>query len=692
MGMEELKGKIEKVGKVTLDLTEYPGEDLYCDGAIEDELLEIARDRAPVEFPSIIEEKKNWPVLYHLSTVRENIVRWIPFKKTDKVLEVGAGCGAITGALCELAGEVVSCDLSKKRSMINAYRHAECENLNIHVGNFTDVEKNLDDDFDYICLIGVFEYGSSYINSETPYEDFLNLLKRHLKPGGRIIIAIENRLGLKYFAGCKEDHLGTWFSSLTGYSGEDGVQTFSRPRLIKIFDKCGMDDYHFYYPYPDYKLMHTLYSDERLPHIGELYDNERNFDRDRMELFNEKKAFDELIRDGLFKEFSNSFLVVLGPSLPIEYARFSNDRAPEYQIETVVEKSLGQRVVKKMALHPEGYEHIRKMKDSCEALKKRYEGSGLTINECHLEETNNVPVAVFDFEEGVTLTELLDRRIKQNDEEGFAALFDKYVELTGYNETEPVSDQDLCFSNILVRKDSFVLIDYEWTIAKAVPVRETAFRAVYCYLLEEPERNKLNLDLIFDRLGISDEEAGYLREDEHKFQKFVTGRHLALGEMRNAIGNAVYDPVKLLETLSDHRDAYRFQVYEENSAGTFDEEHSYFIDGAYLSDDRAEVSIAFSGDANSIRIDPLMESCMVIIKECLVNGREFNIAGRKSLLVNGRRVSDDSFVFETNDPNMVFVMDGVSKTGTNSLDLKLEIIRLPGEAAQRIEKNIKHVF
>ena len=35
--------KQEKVGKVNLDLTHYPGEDFYCDGLVEDEILEIVK-------------------------------------------------------------------------------------------------------------------------------------------------------------------------------------------------------------------------------------------------------------------------------------------------------------------------------------------------------------------------------------------------------------------------------------------------------------------------------------------------------------------------------------------------------------------------------------------------------------------------------------------------------------------------
>ena len=38
--------KIEKIGKVTLDYEYYPGEDYYCDGLVEDELLAALRKTA----------------------------------------------------------------------------------------------------------------------------------------------------------------------------------------------------------------------------------------------------------------------------------------------------------------------------------------------------------------------------------------------------------------------------------------------------------------------------------------------------------------------------------------------------------------------------------------------------------------------------------------------------------------------
>ena len=102
-----------KIGNVTLNFKHYSGVDLYSDGAVENDLLEIVKNHKKEEFQEIIEKKASWPILYHLSEQRANIVEWIPMDPNAKVLEVGSGCGAITGMLSKKAASVVSCDLSR---------------------------------------------------------------------------------------------------------------------------------------------------------------------------------------------------------------------------------------------------------------------------------------------------------------------------------------------------------------------------------------------------------------------------------------------------------------------------------------------------------------------------------------------------------------------------------------------------
>lgn len=300
-----------KIGGVTIKEDFYSGTDLYSDGDIEDELLEIAKDYPEEDLNQVIKNRKSWPILYHFSDIRKNIISWLPIQKSDNILEVGSGCGAVTGGLAEKAGKVTCIELSKKRSMINAYRNQNFDNIEILLGNFQDIEPELQMKYNYITLIGVLEYAALYIRDENPFEEMLRRIERHLTSNGKIIIAIENRLGLKYWAGCAEDHNGLYFEGLEGYTQTDGAKTFSKKELKNIIDSAGQFDVSFYYPYPDYKFPMQIYSDDYLPRRGELANNICNMDRKRLCLFDETKVYDTLLESGMFAEFSNSFLVVL---------------------------------------------------------------------------------------------------------------------------------------------------------------------------------------------------------------------------------------------------------------------------------------------------------------------------------------------------------------------------------------------
>ena len=81
---------MEKIGQVLLDDTLYPGKDLYTDGAIEDEMLEIARNYREEEWNQVIAERASWPILYHFSHIRENIGFRLPGRKMFSRLDQDA--------------------------------------------------------------------------------------------------------------------------------------------------------------------------------------------------------------------------------------------------------------------------------------------------------------------------------------------------------------------------------------------------------------------------------------------------------------------------------------------------------------------------------------------------------------------------------------------------------------------------
>lgn len=705
--------KIEEIGKIKLDLTHYPGEDLYCDGDVEDELLDIAKNYSSVEYPRIIEERKSWEILYHLSCQRENIVEWLPIHSSMKVLEVGSGCGAITGALSRRAGEVTCVELSRKRSMINAYRHMEAENVTIHVGNFQDVEPDLPKDYDYICLIGVFEYAQAYIGSKTPYEDFLRIIKKHLKSGGHIAIAIENKFGLKYWAGCREDHLGSYFSGIEDYPEGGVVRTFTREGLLSIAKRCGFKETQMYYPYPDYKFMTTLYSDKRLPKRGELSNNTRNFDRDRIQLFDEKRVFDTILKEGQFPLFSNSYMLLLGPSLPEEYVKYSNDRKEEFQIKTLQKGTGSGKILEKHPLCKEAQNHIEATARAYEKLAERYEGSRIAVNESRLDKTaDGIPYITIKYLEGRTLEEILDERLLENDLDGFHRLFDEYLKRVSWGEEKAVADYDLIFANILISQggndcnektgksenlniDSYLseekwgLIDCEWTFDKAVDTDQIAFRAIYCYLLEDEKRNALNPDLIFDKLGIGPAEAEQYRREEMKFQKYVTGKRLSMAEIREAIGQPVYTLTDFCEGLRNKAADDRIQIYEDTGRG-FLEEQSFFPeeDGEQIrrgDDGQVELSVRIPGGRSAVRIDPGSHACIIHVKRISWNGEGISLKG-KQLQMNGFRIGEEMYAFPTEDPNITLSLWGLPAGEENHLEAVMEITRMSLESVKHLQK------
>ena len=300
-----------EVGKVKIDNSLYAGKDIYTDGSIEELMLEIAKTIPYEEMNAEIEKHREWSILYHFSHLRENIILSVPITKEDKILEIGSGCGAITGGLAKRGGSVHAIELSMKRSMINAYRNKDKENLKISVGNFEDIEKTLTEKYDWITLIGVFEYGEGFISTDTPYVDWLKMCKKHLSENGRIVIAIENKYGLKYFSGWKEDHTSRYFEGIEGYRNSSNVRTFGKDELTRIIHEAGLEKATYYYPYPDYKFPLKLFSDDYLPNSMELGVNDLNFDHERIQLFDETLVLQEMINDHLFPLFSNSFLVII---------------------------------------------------------------------------------------------------------------------------------------------------------------------------------------------------------------------------------------------------------------------------------------------------------------------------------------------------------------------------------------------
>lgn len=292
--------------KVNYDF--YTGKDEYCDGEIEKDIISYLKKYGENRYKDIFENNISWPVFYHITPIRKNILNWYPFKENSDVLEVGAGMGAITGILCDKAKSVTAVELSKQRASAIEERCKNRDNLEIIVGNFNDIK--FEKKFDYITLIGVLEYASLYTNTENPYTDFLKYIKSLLKDDGKLLIAIENQFGMKYFSGAAEDHTGKKYDGIVGYENKKGIRTFGKIEFKEILKQSGFEYTKFYYPMPDYKLPNIIYSDDYLPN-EESINNYIPYlsDENAKVTFDEKEAYKDIIKNNKFDFFANSFFV-----------------------------------------------------------------------------------------------------------------------------------------------------------------------------------------------------------------------------------------------------------------------------------------------------------------------------------------------------------------------------------------------
>ncbi|MBD5459478.1 MAG: hypothetical protein HDR26_00820, partial [Lachnospiraceae bacterium] len=319
-----------------------------------------------------------------------------------------------------------------------------------------------------------------------------------------------------------------------------------------------------------------------------------------------------------------------------------------------------------------------------EMLCRRYEGGNLHINRCRLHEKEEELWACFEFVPGETLSELMDKCLEKDDLDGFHALFREYVERIGYHQGYPVSDFDMVFSNIIVDGDKWTVIDYEWTFGKEMEIRELAFRAVLCYLLENEKRGRLKLERITEELGISEEEERLYREREREFQKFVTGEHKVMTDICELMRHRAVKPAVF---ISD-----RVQVYEDRGEG-FSEEHSYLAMELYPGEQEVKLDFEVKGDVQVFRLDPSMDPCIVRIDELVFNGKEIPLGNKKIVYTNGRMLkSSPSFLFAAADPNICIRVADLDMGEENKLTIRMRIIRLPQDIAEDMAGAVKKFF
>ncbi|WP_127806314.1 glycoside hydrolase family 99-like domain-containing protein [Hydrogenophaga sp. NH-16] len=255
----------------------------------------------------------DWPTTYHLSSTRANILRpFTPWLKGTQVLEIGAGCGAITRFLGESGAKVLALEGSLRRAEIARMRTSDLDNVTVLAESFSHFQTSAL--FDCITLIGVLEYANLFVEGDNPTRIMLQKAASLLAPGGVLIVAIENQLGLKYFAGAPEDHVWKTLYGVEGRYQQNEPKTFGARELAKLLRDSGLEQVQRLAPFPDYKLPYAIITEAGARHpdfdAGALAAQHTRKDQQLpSELaFAPERVWPELGKNGLLMDLSNSFL------------------------------------------------------------------------------------------------------------------------------------------------------------------------------------------------------------------------------------------------------------------------------------------------------------------------------------------------------------------------------------------------
>lgn len=527
------------------------GKDVYSDGDIEDVIIRLIAENEPEDYAKAVYENCSWPVYYHFAPIRRNILEWYPFEKDCSVLEIGCGMGALTGMLCDRCGTVTAVELSKRRATAALLRCREKENLEIIVGNLNDIV--FDKKFDYITLIGVLEYQGTYTDSENPYLDFLNKIKTLLKPDGRLLIAIENKCGLKYWCGATEDHTGVPFDGLNQYNITDRkVRTFSKSELEGLVGESGFRNQFFYYPMPDYKLPEVIYSEKRPMEKGDIKDIEPYYLHKETVVIDEPGAYRDMVENGAFEFMANSFLVECSDASDlgrVTYAKMSFMRHEGYRIVTRI---TNHKKVEKLPVNPvKGREHMEQI------LRYRMlmESAGLNVLSCESREGE----LVFPYVDEELLENRLIRAYERKDRQEVFRILDAVYEdilrssghrspdeniMFGLKIAKPESGRDygpilaigyldMIPRNAFYKDEGLLWFDQEWAL-ECVPARFVFWRGIQLlYADYKWLEERISVGEVRERYGLKEEWEEY-------YELEILFHSTTLDVFERAVHNAIH--------------------------------------------------------------------------------------------------------------------------------------------------------
>ncbi|KAA0233609.1 MAG: hypothetical protein JJLCMIEE_03484 [Acidimicrobiales bacterium] len=325
------------------------------------EIVAAAADRSSTS-RLLAEQIDDWPTRQALSPLRSNLLRPLVVGPGDRVLEVGAGTGALTRYLAETGADVVAVEAGLDRARVAAVRCEGFGNVEILAGPLASYEP--DAPFDLVVLAGAREAAGESGGVPALVEAALAALA----PDGVVVLALENQLGLRCLLGYAEDFQGEPWVGIEAFQIQRAVRTYSRGALGRLLAESGLTGQRWLYPFPDHRFPTVVVSDttydesDVVSFVDQMVREPCGGHEQASALIADARGVHRVLLDaGLGRDIANSFLV-LGARDPealdrrldpqVLAWRYGSQRARVWQHTTVVRNDGDVRVVERTRAHP----------------------------------------------------------------------------------------------------------------------------------------------------------------------------------------------------------------------------------------------------------------------------------------------------------------------------------------------------
>lgn len=307
------------------------------------------------------------------SELRENVINWYDFKNNSKILKIGFDNPKIVEYFLDNSFSVVlvESDIERVEEAKNIFNdRSNLKIVNSSLEKIFEINDICNKKFDYILLVDVMDRIDEFIsfsNRKDVIIKITDICSKLLNNNGTILVSVDNKYSVRNFSGRTYGNTDS-FDIISGR--KKNTEMYSKKELTDILNKEKKFKFKFYYPLPDYRLPSVIYTDEYLPGSN---DSKLNYlvyynPKDTI-VFNEIEVFKEVVKDGKFDIFANSYILELSNNknnfCKAKFISFNNFRKKENKLITKIYDTY----VEKKSAFTEGVTQVENVKKYIELLK-----------------------------------------------------------------------------------------------------------------------------------------------------------------------------------------------------------------------------------------------------------------------------------------------------------------------------------